>query len=152
MAFTDAAKQNGFDKEIKELISSLTSCASSIPKNGGDSTQHNTQDYDGLRMITLAGTNVGANMHGEMDEKPNGPQGIELGGTEELTTYANNNFQAINNSIILGGSYNTKDPGVHLDVSEYMDHNAHHLEHDKKEKKSEREGSKSDHQNESSSD
>lgn len=69
-----------------------------------------------------------------------------------MTTYANNNFQAINNSIILGGSYNTNDPGVHLDVLEYMDHNAHHLEHDKKVKKSERAGSESDHQNESSSD
>ncbi|CAI9757671.1 unnamed protein product [Fraxinus pennsylvanica] len=145
MAFTDAEKQKSFDKEINELISSLTNCVSSIPKNGGDSTQ----DDDGFRMITLSGTNLGANMRGEMDEKPTGPQGVELGDTEELTAYVNNNFQASNNSIMLGGSFNTKDPGVHLDISEYVDHNAHHL---KRGKKGEKGGSESDHHNEHYSD
>ncbi|CAI9753768.1 unnamed protein product [Fraxinus pennsylvanica] len=152
MAFADAEKQKGFDKEIKELISSLTTRVSSIQKNGGDSTQHNTQDDNGVSIITLAGTNLGATMRGDMDQTPAVPQGIGLGGTEELTTCVNSNFQAINNSIMLGGSYDTKDPGVHLDISEYMDHSAHHLKHGKKAKKSERGGSKSDHHNERHSD
>ncbi|CAA2992124.1 uncharacterized protein LOC111401558 [Olea europaea var. sylvestris] len=145
MAFTDAEKQKSFDKEIKELISSLTTRVSSIQKNGEDSTQHNTQDDDdGLRIITLAGTNLGATMRGDMDEKPAVPQGIALGGSEELTTCVNSNFQAINNSIMLGGSYNTNDPGVHLDISESMDDHAHHIKRGKKAKKSGKEGSISD--------
>ncbi|KAL2493239.1 hypothetical protein Adt_28867 [Abeliophyllum distichum] len=134
MAFTDAEKQKGFDKEIKELISSLTTRLSHIQKSGGESTQHNThEDDDGVRIITLAGTNQGATMRGDMDEKTGGvPQG-----TEEFTTCVNSNFQAINNSIMLGGSYNTNDPGVHLEVTEYMDHStAQHLKRGKKAKKS----------------
>ncbi|KAL2516353.1 hypothetical protein Fot_30324 [Forsythia ovata] len=134
MAFTDAEKQKGFDKEIKELISSLTNRISHIQKSGGESTQHNTQDDDdGVRIITLAGTNQGATMRGDMDEKTAGG----LQGTEEFTTCVNSNFQAINNSIMLGGSYNTNDPGVHLEITEYMDHStAQHLKRGKKAKKS----------------
>ncbi|KAK9275291.1 hypothetical protein L1049_022553 [Liquidambar formosana] len=68
-----------------------------------------------------------------------------------LRTYVNSNFQAINNSIMLGGSYSTNDPGVHMDISDFFEHNGHKPDkHGKKGKKKEKETSKSDQHSEHS--
>ncbi|CAN4104716.1 unnamed protein product [Withania somnifera] len=113
------------DNEIKNMISDLTKHLGGL-KNvrnkaaPGDSSQSDDDDH-GTRIITLAGTNVGASMRGEMEEKV-GIEGNPTEGNEALKTYVNNNFQSLNNSIMLGGSYCINDPGVHLDISDDMEH------------------------------
>ncbi|MCD9642889.1 hypothetical protein HAX54_029932 [Datura stramonium] len=76
------------DDEIKNMICDLTKRLGSLKhvRNKaapGDSSQSDDDDH-GTRIITLAGTNVGASMR--------------------------------------GGSYCTNDPGVHLDISDNMEH------------------------------
>nr|DAD19303.1 TPA_asm: hypothetical protein HUJ06_020766 [Nelumbo nucifera] len=46
---------------------------------------------------------------------------VSIGEGEAMVTYPNNNFQAINNSIMLVGSYSSNDPGVHMDMSEQIE-------------------------------
>lgn len=124
--FVDREKQKQADNDIKDMISSLTKRLAGLQrvhKAGGDSGQNlqgDDEDDHGTRIITLAGTNVGASMRGEMDEKA-GLEGVSPGEHEALKTYVNSNFQSINNSIMMGGSYSTNDPGVHLDISDYVD-------------------------------
>ncbi|XP_047952292.1 uncharacterized protein LOC125197993 [Salvia hispanica] len=138
---TDREKQKNLDQEVREMISTLTSRLGSIQRSqkSGSSSSHAQADDDeqGMRMITLAGTNLGATMRGDLDDKTAAPQGLSLPEQEESASYVvNSNFQAINNSIMLGGSYKTNDPGVHLDITDYVDHN----DGDKKGKKSRRGG------------
>ncbi|XP_073285669.1 uncharacterized protein [Primulina huaijiensis] len=148
MADLGDEKQKNLDQEIRELISALTSRLTSMqrsPKNGTSTDQHNQEANEhGVRMITLAGSNLGATMRGEIDQKPEAPQGQELPESEDFVTYVNSNFQAINNSIMLGGSYETNDPGVHLDISEYKEDNVLRRTHRKKSKKNESGGSERD--------
>ncbi|KAK6146554.1 hypothetical protein DH2020_020423 [Rehmannia glutinosa] len=125
----DTDKQKTLDQEVRELISALTNRLGSIQRSqkpGGSTNQNQADDEDeqGVRIITLAGSNLGATMRGEMDEKSSvGPQDLALQPEQEdFAAYVNSNFQAINNSIMLGGSYKTNDPGVHLDISDYYEH------------------------------
>ncbi|KAI3453283.1 hypothetical protein Pfo_009946 [Paulownia fortunei] len=145
----DGEKPKSLDQEVRELISVLTNRLGSIQrsqKSGGSSTNNQEDDDDqGVRIITLAGTNLGATMRGEMDEKPAGPQGLALPEQEDFATYVNSNFQAINNSIMLGGSYKTNDPGVHLDISDYYEQDDL-PKHGKKGRRNMRRSSKSDDQ------
>lgn len=170
-------KQKQLDREIRDMISALTRRLADLqgvqkPGGGGVSSHHHPEhdpelhhhrhhhphdDDNGLRIITMAGSNVGATMRSEldvMDKTTPHDQDPNQGGSEHdqqvpLTTYLNSNFQAINNSIMLGGSYTTNDPGVHLDISDYFytdEHQVAHLKHGKKGKKKEIiEPSKSDH-------
>lgn len=125
----EAHKSKNFDQEVKELVSSLTGRLRMInnPQRPGESTtalsQGDNDDNQGVRIITLAGTNVGATMRGESDEKQPGGEnhGKALPEQEDFVTCVNSNFQAINNSIMLGGSYESNDPGVHLDIADYVD-------------------------------
>ncbi|KAK4372587.1 hypothetical protein RND71_007971 [Anisodus tanguticus] len=123
--FVDREKQKQADNDIKDMISSLTKRLAGLQRvhkaAAGDSGQGDDEDEHGTRIITLAGTNLGASMRGVMDEKPAGLEGVSPGEDEALKTYVNSNFQSINNSIMLGGSYCTNDPGVHLDISDYVD-------------------------------
>ncbi|XP_060170999.1 uncharacterized protein LOC132601978 [Lycium barbarum] len=143
------------DNEIKNMISDLMKRLGSL-KNvrnkaaPGDSSQSEDDDH-GTRIITLAGTNVGASMRGKTEEKV----GIEGDASEEneaLKTYVNNNFQSLNNSIMLGGRYCTNDPGVHFDISDYMEQHKPPPQGrgSKKGKRNVRETSKSDHYSERS--
>lgn len=136
-------KQKSLDHEVRDLIFALTNRLGSIQKPGGSSS---TDDEDqGVRIITLAGSNVGATMRGDMDGKTAAPQGLTLPEQDDPPSYlVNSNFQAINNSIMLGGSYKTNDPGVHLDITDYVDHNEIHKD-GKKGRKGKRGGHKSDH-------
>ncbi|KAM3357842.1 hypothetical protein P3S68_020773 [Capsicum galapagoense] len=125
--FVDREKQKQADSDIKDMISSLTKRLADLQRvhkaaagDSGQNLQGEDEDDHVTRIITLAGTNVGASMRGEMDEKA-GIEGLSPGEHEALNTYVNSNFQSINNSIMLGGSYCTNDPGVHLDISDYVD-------------------------------
>ncbi|KAL3511890.1 hypothetical protein ACH5RR_024607 [Cinchona calisaya] len=116
--------------DIREMMSSLTNHLGSllqVQKVAGGSSHHGRDqedtDHEGVRIITLAGNNVGATMRGEMDDQKTT---LDAGPTpmgdqpEALNTYVNSNFQAINNSIMMDGCYSTNDPGVHMDISDYM--------------------------------
>ncbi|XWS61478.1 hypothetical protein CRYUN_Cryun07bG0129100 [Craigia yunnanensis] len=112
-------KHRHLDKEIRDMVSAITHRISGIHKPG--SSHHEDDDEHGVRIITLSGNNAGATMRSELDGKSS-PDGISLGEPDTLSTYVNSNFQAVNNSIMLGSSYNTNDPGVHLDVSDVFEH------------------------------
>ncbi|KAK8658318.1 hypothetical protein V6N13_036526 [Hibiscus sabdariffa] len=111
-------KHRVFDKEIKDMISAITPRVCGIHKPGLSHSGDDDGDEHGVRIITLAGSNAGATMRSELDEKSGSPPGISLGEPDTLSTYVNSNFQAVNNSIMLGSSYKTNDPGVHLDISD----------------------------------
>ncbi|CAK9170318.1 unnamed protein product [Ilex paraguariensis] len=140
----DEDDQKQKHSEIREMISALTRRFADLqyvnkPGAGGTTSHHHDQDDEddhGVRIITLAGSNYGATIRSELEDikaSNSSPQlGVSLGGggddqehEESLSTYVNSNFQAINNSIIMGGGYSSNDPGVHVDVSEYMEHQAH---------------------------
>ncbi|KAK3028990.1 hypothetical protein RJ639_038193 [Escallonia herrerae] len=146
---------------ISSLTRRLTDLQQHVGKPGAtDSSRHmhlnddgqfldNGDDHGGIRIITLAGSNLGATMRSELDlEKPSHDQEIEENDEPlSMSTFVNSNFQAINNSIMLGGSYSTNDPGVHVDIPDYMEEQqAYHNKHEKKgSKKKDKEASKSDH-------
>ncbi|CDP17453.1 unnamed protein product [Coffea canephora] len=157
------------DEEIGEMVSALTNRLSSIlhaqKVEGGSSSSHHhqhhqeeDQEHGGARIITLAGNNVGATMRREMDEKTADlPEELPMGEQEALSTYVNSNFQAVNNSIMMGGSYSTNDPGVHLDITDYMEDwtpskSKHKVgsKHDGKKEKKKQKASQSDQQTEKS--
>ncbi|XP_022754322.1 uncharacterized protein LOC111302770 [Durio zibethinus] len=112
-------KHRQLDKDIKDLVSAITRRIPGIHKPGS-SHHEDDDDEHGVRIITLAGNNAGATMRSELDEKSS-PHGISLGEPDAVSTYVNSNFQSVNNSIMLNSSYNTNDPGVHLDVSDAFD-------------------------------
>lgn len=141
----EGEKQKQFDRGIRDMISALTNRLSDlqqVQKQG--SSQQGEEEERGVRIITLAGSNTGASMRGELDEKT-GPPGLSLGENEALSTYVNSNFQSVNNSIMMGGSYTTNDPGVHLDITDLIEpHGPRPGKHAKKGKKKEWETSKDD--------
>lgn len=147
----EGEKQKHFDREVREMVSAITHRFTDPHKSGSTHQQQVDEDDHGVRIVTLAGTNTGATLRSEQGEK-SPPQGVSLDEPEALSTYVNSNFQAINNSIMLGGSYSTNDPGVHLDISDYFDNkgNKHERYHGKKLKKKEKENVKSDHHTEHS--
>lgn len=112
------------DQEIREMVSVLTRRMTELQNlhKPGSTQHHEDEDEHGMRVITLAGTNTGATMRSELDDKPAHPDGaFKVDENEALTAYVNSNSQAINNSIMLGGSYTSNDPGVHMDVSEFFE-------------------------------
>lgn len=143
----EAEKHKHLGREIREMMSSITHRVTDLHKSSGSGSGQNVEDEEdgGVRIITLAGTNTGATLRSELDEKSG--QSHRSGGPEEaLSTYVNSNFQAINNSMMLGGSYQAHDPGVHLDISEFIEpQHEHRHKGEKHGKKKEKEASKSDH-------
>ncbi|KAE8706845.1 RING/U-box superfamily protein isoform 1 [Hibiscus syriacus] len=104
-------KHRHLNKEIKDMVSSITR------RLGGG------VDDDGAGIVTLAGNNVGATMRSELDEESDPRYGNSVRDqADALSTYVNSNFQAVNNSIMFGSSYNANDPGVHLDISDVVEH------------------------------
>ncbi|XP_020233586.1 uncharacterized protein LOC109813745 [Cajanus cajan] len=147
----EGEKHKQLDREIRDMVSTITHKVTDFHKPG--STHHlNNDEQHGLSMVALVGNNNGATMRSELDEKSGNPSHGEE--PEALSTYVNSNFQAINNSIMFGGSYQANDPGVHMDISDFSTehHQGHHhkeQKHGKKGKKKEKEASK--HKNISSS-
>ncbi|KAH6834221.1 hypothetical protein C2S53_004584 [Perilla frutescens var. hirtella] len=126
----DGEKQKNLDQEVREMISTLTARLGSIQrsnKTGSSSSQNQDEEEQGVRIITLAGSNLGATMRGDVDGKAasGGPQELPPPAEQEdsASYVVNSNFQAINNSIMLGGSYDANDPGVHLDIADHVEQN-----------------------------
>ncbi|KAJ0265723.1 hypothetical protein HA466_0019640 [Hirschfeldia incana] len=105
-------RQQHFEHDLKNMISSLTHMGA----DKAGPSQHEEVEEDGIGVITLSGTNLGATMKTELDD--NHVSNYKNGGheLESLTTFVNSNFQAVNNSIMMGAKYETHDPGVHLDI------------------------------------
>nr|XP_023927969.1 uncharacterized protein LOC112039329 [Quercus suber]POE91346.1 hypothetical protein CFP56_44515 [Quercus suber] len=136
--------QKSFDRDVRQMVSAITQRLGDLKKSGSSTQQVEGDDEHGLRVITLAGTNSGANLRSELDEKSKEDSLVEY---DSLSTYVNSNFQAINNSIMMGGSYTTNDPGVHLDITDIQENHGHKPghKHGKKGKKKEKDSQKSDH-------
>lgn len=117
------AQKQMLDRETRDMISAINRRLQHLHKlqRGGD-TSHNDDDDDetdddqGVRVITLAGSNVGATMRSELDDLDGD---VEDGSEDDpFLALVNSNYQAINNSLMIDGSYNTNDPGVHLEIYE----------------------------------
>ncbi|KAJ4877096.1 Uncharacterized protein Rs2_42114 [Raphanus sativus] len=115
----ESAKHNQhqhFHHDLKNMISSLTHMGA-YKAGRNQYEEEEKEEEDGIRAITLSGSNLGATMKTELDDNhgdsyKNGGQELDF-----LTTFVNSNFQAVNNSIMMGAKYETHDPGVHLDIS-----------------------------------
>ncbi|URD78492.1 hypothetical protein MUK42_02924 [Musa troglodytarum] len=75
---------------------------------------------DGTGIVVLAGENRGA------VTKVNSQEMVDTGGVlradeTALAACANSNYQAVNNSVVLGGSCTVEDPGVHIAISDRED-------------------------------
>ncbi|XP_074558921.1 uncharacterized protein LOC141814864 [Curcuma longa] len=125
----DEPRQLQMQTEIRDVLSALTG------RLGGLGSRER-----GFGTITLAGENKGATMKAEIEE-------LLESDDSGMHTYANSNYQAVNNSILLGGSTTAEDPGVHVDITEYIEEEEEEQEeeedeeedaHEKKEKKKEK--------------
>ncbi|KAH9621876.1 hypothetical protein KSS87_008180, partial [Heliosperma pusillum] len=129
-------KHRHMDREIKDMISALTT------RLGRGGHRSGAEDESGASIITLAGSNTGATMRGDLlgrhenhDHDQEDLQGEELDG---LDTYVNNNFQGVNNSIMFEASYSSNDPGVHVVIDDVLFPHGH--QHDKRGKKEAKKG------------
>ncbi|KAJ4876211.1 Uncharacterized protein Rs2_41229 [Raphanus sativus] len=104
-------RRQHFQNDLKNMISSLTHMGAE--KGGPSQYEEREEEDEGIRVITLSGSNIGATMKTEVDNN-HGDNKHEL---DFLTTFVNSNFQAVNNSLMMGAKYETHDPGVHLDIS-----------------------------------
>lgn len=109
-------RQQHFEHELKNMISSLTYMGGAEKAGPSQYGEEENKEDDGIRVITLSGSNIGAIMKTDLDNNNNyGGENHEL--DDFLSTFVNSNFQAVNNSIMMGSHYETNDPGVHLDNS-----------------------------------
>jgi hypothetical protein len=113
---------NAVTKLNDHLATALTGGENATAGTGGATT-----------IITLAGDNSGATMDAaatgdvedlvvvgnvdaeEHDEEEEGEENVVI------TAYANSNYQAVNNSVLVAGSCAVDDPGVHVVVVEHVD-------------------------------
>ncbi|CAA7039719.1 unnamed protein product [Microthlaspi erraticum] len=109
-------RQQHFEHELKNMISSLTYMGGAEKAGPSQYGEDENKEDDGIRVITLSGSNLGATMKTELgNNNDHGGDKSEL--DDFLSTYVNSNFQAVNNSIMMGAHYETNDPGVHLEIS-----------------------------------
>uniref|UniRef100_A0A1J3DMY5 Uncharacterized protein n=1 Tax=Noccaea caerulescens TaxID=107243 RepID=A0A1J3DMY5_NOCCA len=109
-------RQQHFEHELKKMISSLTYMGGAEKAGPSQYGEEENKEDDGIRVITLSGSNIGAIMKTDLDNNNNhGGDNHEL--DDFRSTFVNSNFQAVNNSIMMGAHYETNDPGVHLDIS-----------------------------------
>lgn len=100
----------------------------------------NEDDEHGQSIVNLTGNNSGAVMKAKLEK---GTKTIDNGGEDEMKgTYVNSNSQAVNNSLLLGGSYTSEDPGVHMVLRDYQMEHGGYILMEKKIKKKEKEGAK----------
>ncbi|XP_062073995.1 uncharacterized protein LOC133778158 [Humulus lupulus] len=152
-------QKNKLDREVRDMVSAITNRLTNIHKVssglGHDQNDDDDEEDKGVRIITLAGNNTGATLRGELDDNTAGLKGGEppvLSDSETMKTFVNSNFQAVNNSIMMGGSYNTNDPGVHVEISDFGESQESKPEYRRgwKGKKKTKEALKSDHKSSSS--
>ncbi|KAL8122328.1 hypothetical protein AgCh_018897 [Apium graveolens] len=111
------------DHETRDMISAINRRLQHLHKlhirgdtSHDDDNDDETDDDHGVRVITLAGSNVGATMRSELDDHDVDADDEDDSEDEPFSALVNSNFQAINNSLMIDGSYNTNDPGVHLEI------------------------------------
>ncbi|KAK1303267.1 hypothetical protein QJS10_CPB11g00615 [Acorus calamus] len=130
------------EHEIRDTVTALTRRLSDLQSM----TKGHEESDRGMKVITLAGSNMGATMRANLDEISEGDGGIYADDETTLSAYANSNYQAVNNSIVLDGSCDAEDPGVHIVITDYAstnDHGFHEVEKEhKKEKKKDKEKEK----------
>ncbi|GFZ18290.1 hypothetical protein Acr_27g0000290 [Actinidia rufa] len=113
------------DNEIREMTSALAHRLADLQRHVHMEQTPSTQlqqdhDHDGFRIITLTGSNTGAAIRGQLDDKYWSSSGHGEHGDEAnaLATYVNSNFQAINNSVMLGEHFvSTRAPAQSLTTS-----------------------------------
>ncbi|GJU36231.1 hypothetical protein Tco_1184585, partial [Tanacetum coccineum] len=123
------------DREIRDMMSTLTRHLAHLQKkptegasasNIHDHDHEEEDDHGGFGVITMAGSNEGATMRGElgsmsMESHKFGMKERNEQSLPPLRTYLNSNFQGVNNSIMVGGGYHSNDPGIHLDVEDHYE-------------------------------
>ncbi|XP_074288476.1 uncharacterized protein LOC141613629 [Silene latifolia] len=124
-------KHRHMDREIKNMISALTT------RLAGGSHHLGDKDESGVGIITLAGSNTGATMRGDLlgrhENHEHDHEDLPSDELEGLDTYVNNNFQGVNNSIMFEASYSSNDPGVHVEIDDVVFPHGHkHNKHGKK--------------------
>ncbi|CAL9159573.1 unnamed protein product [Musa hybrid cultivar] len=111
--------QRNMQHEVRDMISTLTNRLMALGRSTARSEAKSQEAGDaadhGLRVVTLAGDNKGASMKADMEELMDTHGGV-YDDDSGMCTHANSNFQAVNNSIVLGGSCSAEDPGVHLSM------------------------------------
>ncbi|XP_058105120.1 uncharacterized protein LOC131248720 [Magnolia sinica] len=147
--------QRRIDREIKDMVSTLTQRLTDLQSKSkqllGDSSHIDGDDEHGIRVVTLAGNNTGATMRADLGELLDG-HGVDP--HELLGAYTNSNYQAVNNSIMMDGSYSAEDPGVHVFISDYVEEHDQGMEElaKMKERKKKKGHSKSTKENSSDKD
>ncbi|KAG1362432.1 101 kDa malaria antigen [Cocos nucifera] len=118
-AKADEQSQRHKEHEIRDMISKLTRQLTALGKSSALSGRGEDEEADdGVRIITPAGGIEGARMEANSEEMVD--THVALYAEErEMSAYTNSNYQAINNSILLGGSCTADDPGVHVVMSGY---------------------------------
>lgn len=115
---SEGERHKQLDRYIREMATSITNRVTDLHRSGHQ--KEDDDDVDGVRIITLAGTNDGATLRKEVDGKP----ARESGKPEEeepLKAYVNSNYQAFNNSIMFSGSYQANDPGVSMEILDFAE-------------------------------
>lgn len=109
------------DREVRDMVATLTEKVNKLHSKTkvGESEPNNAVNYvgddeNGVSILTLAGTNTGATMRSNLDDKRS--ENLEVLGSG---TYANSNCQAVNNSIMMHAKYTSEDPGIHISILEY---------------------------------
>ncbi|KAJ4981805.1 hypothetical protein NE237_032642 [Protea cynaroides] len=82
-------------------------------------------DDDVAEVIALAGSNTRTTMQTRSNETSQ-PYNQLPWGEQEMSACVNSNFQAISNSLMMSGSYNSSDPSVQMDINDYIHDHQHH--------------------------
>ncbi|KAG0490272.1 hypothetical protein HPP92_007135 [Vanilla planifolia] len=109
------------EHEIRDAISSLTHHLTALGRSAArtsDSHAVAMEPHNGVPFIRLAGKNSGAAMKADAVGEVTETHGFVLGDEKALRAFTNSNFQAVNNSVLLGGSCIAEDPGVNIRISE----------------------------------
>ncbi|EES10336.1 uncharacterized protein LOC8056950 [Sorghum bicolor] len=136
-----ASSNNVVATEVSNAVTKLNDhLATALTGSGENTTTTGTGGATTTTIITLAGENSGATMDAaaaggdvedlvvvgsaDADPEEHDDEGQEEEEEEEnvvITAYANSNYQAVNNSVLVAGSCAVNDPGVHVVVVEHVD-------------------------------
>ena len=134
-----ASSNNVVATEVSNAVTKLNDHLATALTGSGENTTTTTGTGGATTtIITLAGENSGATMDaaaaggdvedlvvvGSADaEEHDDDEGQEEEEEENvvITAYANSNYQAVNNSVLVAGSCAVNDPGVHVVVVEHVD-------------------------------
>ena len=133
-----ASSNNVVATEVSNAVTKLNDHLATALTGSGENTTTTTGTGGATTtIITLAGENSGATMDaaaagGDVEDlvvvgSADAEEHDDDEGQEEeeenvvITAYANSNYQAVNNSVLVAGSCAVNDPGVHVVVVEHVD-------------------------------